>query len=262
MPQLFYKPLEARIAQGKDDARLQAVADAKQQENVRYVNMSDYDKELNRQRLAMFTNQLAPAIVKESGIVPGTPAQKALRSSAVLALVNSIPGIESIKTPGWKWADSFGAFIGTLNNDYGFYLNADELSKLSAQDKLTQIAKSGVSPDILKKVILEHFTKLAALAKRSKDKIPRAFITNLKANAASVKADRERESKAMASEEARTRDLTNRIKNIAGAKIVSTAKRTLNARKVKREADDLAREEFGFAPGEKIPVSKKASKRK
>ncbi len=261
MPQLFYRPLEARIAQGKDDARLQAIADAKQQENVRYVNMSDYDKELNRQRLAMFTKQLAPAIAKESGIVPSIPTQKALRSSAVLALINTIPGIETIKSPGWKWADSFGAFIGALNNDYGFYLNADELSKLSAQDKLTQIAKSGVSPDILKKVILEHFTKLAALTKRSKDKT-RAVITNLKANAASVKADRERESRAredMASEEARTRDLTNRIRNIAGAKIVSTAKRTLNARKVKR---DLAREEFGFAPGEKIPVSKKAPKRK
>ncbi len=157
MPQLFYKPLEARIAQGKDDARLQAVANAKQQENVRYVNMSDYDKELNRQRLQQFATAIRPALA------PAPEQGSDLTASSLDKAIKALPTGKS----GVNWKDSkiIQEAVRILTNDIGYNLYPRDFDKMSFAEAIDAVKKADVSTEAFAKAIDAVVSKRLAKAR-------------------------------------------------------------------------------------------------
>lgn len=167
MPQLFYKPLEARIAQGKDDARLQAVADAKQQENVRYVNMSDYDRELNRQRLEQFATAIRPALAQAPA--PGSDLTASSLDKAIKA--------SSVGKSGVNWKDSkiIQDAVKILTNDLGYNLYPRDFDKMSFAEAIEAVKKADVPTDVFAKAIETIVSKKLVKARGTTQAIGKAI---------------------------------------------------------------------------------------
>jgi hypothetical protein len=163
MPQLFYKSLEAHIKQGKDDARLQAIADAKQLENVRYTNMSEYDKELNRQKLEQFAQALKPALAPASA--PGSD----LTPASLAKAVSKYPWANQV---AWKNPEIIQKVAKILVNDLGYNLYAKDFAGASFAQALDAVNKADIPAEVfarvLNDVVSKKLSKISANASAAK----------------------------------------------------------------------------------------------
>lgn len=233
MPQLFYKSLEAHIKQGKDDARLQAIADAKQLENVRFMNMSEYDKELNRQKLEQFAQALKPALAPAPA--PGSD----LTPASLAKAVEKYPWAKQV---AWKNPEIIQKVAKILANDLGFNLYAKDFAGASFAQALDAVNKAEVPAEVFARVLNDVVSKKLS-------KISTNASAAKAAKAVQAGTDMMRKANPLGignldidSPEPKTRQeiISNLAKNVAGTSIRAALKNIKQDKaEVKRVLDDM-----------------------